>query len=75
MNSMNQDEIRLKIPKLLLEEFQKNPRVIVKIHPTGLLPIDIAILKKADAIEKMLNDPDFRENFDLVAIPKKNISF
>lgn len=63
-------EIRVQIPKVLLEEFQKNPRILLKNYPAGIYPIDPGILKNTDALKKILTDKEFQQNFELVAVSK-----
>jgi hypothetical protein len=73
--SHDQHEMRLKIPPSMLEEFQRNPRVIFKFHPAGLWPIDIGILIKGDLLEKLQKDKVFMENYDVVLMPKEQTAF
>jgi len=63
-------ELRVQIPKVLLDEFQKNPRIVIKTHPAGIYPIDPGILKNGEALKKILSDREFQENFELVAVCK-----
>lgn len=64
------NEIRMKVPKVFLEEFQKNPRILIKHHPAGIFPIDPGILKKVELLQKLVLDKEFQENFELVAVSK-----
>lgn len=62
--------ISAKIPKVLLETFQKDPRIIIKYRPDGIWPIDPGILIKSDIIQKLAKDKDFVANFDIIVSPK-----
>jgi hypothetical protein len=68
--SVTAGEIRVEIPKVLVEEFQKNPRILLRNFPAGLYPIDPSILKNVDALKRILTDKEFLQNFELVAVSK-----
>ena len=59
------------IPELIMTEFAKNPRVIIKPYPAGLWPIDIAILKNPEFLKKLVNDPAFTKKYDIVIVEKE----
>lgn len=59
-------EFRFDIPKVLLEAFAENPRLVLKPAP-GLWPVDLKILP---LLERLVRDKEFNANFEIVIMPK-----
>jgi hypothetical protein len=56
------------IPKVFLEAFNSEPRIVLKPFP-GLWPIDPGLLKKG-LLEKLMADKSFKQKFDIMIVPK-----
>ena len=65
---MNNKELRFDIPPVLIKAFAENPRVVLKTHPDGLWPVDFKVLP---LLERMLKDKEFKENFEIVIMPRR----
>jgi hypothetical protein len=59
-------ELRVEMPKVLLEAFAERPRIIVDPAP-GLWPIDLQVLPYLD---RLLKDKDFVERFEVLIVPR-----
>ncbi len=59
------------IPKVLLEGFATQPRIVFKPIP-GIWPVDIKLLRNG-WLEKMAADKEFARNCDVVIMPKGEI--
>ncbi len=60
----------VRIPKAILREFQQDARVIIKLHPAGLWPIPLQILKNPEFIKRLASDAEIAKNFDVIIVPK-----
>lgn len=58
------------IPKVMLEEFQRDARIVIKTSPAGLWPIGPEILKNAEFIKRLAEDKEFTKNFEIVVIAR-----
>jgi len=63
-------EVRFAIPKALLELFVQQPRVVIKWRPDGLWPIGPDMLRKTDLLQKLAQDKEFNEQFEVVVMPR-----
>jgi hypothetical protein len=61
-----QSELRIDIPKRLLEGFAANPRIVCKPCP-GLWPVDMRVLKH---LEKLMDDKEFNSKFEVIVTPR-----
>lgn len=59
-------KFRFNIPKVLLEAFAENPRLVFD-PSAGLWPVD---LKMLPLLEKLVRDKEFTANFEIVIMPK-----
>lgn len=66
MPVINPDETRITIPAELMEYFQKQPQILIKIKAPGLWPVPIDILKNPKLLEKLVNSKELQ----LVAMPR-----
>ena len=57
------------IPKGILEVLEEQPRFVIDPAP-GFWPIDIAILRRTDLLEKLAADKEFNANYEIVIMPK-----
>ncbi len=64
------DALRFKMPKVLMEAFAKEPRVVIKWRPDGIWPIGPELLLRTEIVEQMLHSEEFLENFEIVVMPK-----
>lgn len=64
------DKKQFQIPKAILQEFAKNPRVIIKAHPAGLWPIGPEILRNPEFLKKLSSDPEFNKKYEVVIMQK-----
>lgn len=62
--------MRIRIPKVMLEDFVKEPMALLQIDPCGLWPIPPELLANHDRMNRMINDKEFQEKFELVIIPR-----
>jgi hypothetical protein len=60
---------RFVIPKGIFEYLEEHPRIIIEPAP-GFWPIDIAILRQSNILEKLAADKEFNKNFEIVIMPK-----
>ena len=68
----DQLELRYTIPEVLREEFAREPRFVIKLtHPAGLWPVDPGLLLETNMLEKWAKNPAFKENFEIVIMPKQ----
>ena len=65
------DELRFKIPQVLLEGFTKEPYILLKDCPIGLWPIDIRMLVESDMWKRLVDNKEFNENFEMVIMPRR----
>lgn len=63
------NEVRFIMPKRLMEQFSKEPRVLIKWRPDGLWPVDPYLLRRIDW-KKLATDREFNKNFEVVIMPK-----
>ncbi len=56
-------DIQFRIPKVLLDRFEEEPRFILKPYP-GILLLDIKNL------QVLLEDKEWAKNYDVVLMPK-----
>jgi hypothetical protein len=63
-------ERRFKIPKVFLEEFMKEPHVLMKNSPIGLWPIDLDLIKDSKFFSKLFADKEFASKYEVVIMPK-----
>lgn len=63
-------QLRFNLPKVLLDEFVANPRIVMKNPAPGLWPVDIRQLQNVEFIKKLAADRDFAKNFEIVIMPK-----
>jgi hypothetical protein len=61
-------EIRLSIPKPVLEILAQEPRIVLKPAP-GLWPIDAKLLKSG-LLEKLAADREFQEQYEVMIMPR-----
>ncbi len=57
------------IPKVFLDVFVKEPRIVLKPFP-GLMPVDIKLLKSG-LLEKLIDDKEFNANFKIMIVPNQ----
>ena len=65
-----EDKKQFQIAKVLLQEFVKNPRIVIKLSTAGLWPIGPEILRNPDFLKKLANDPEFNKKYELVIMQK-----
>lgn len=63
-------EMRIEIPKKMIEAFKQEPKILIKECPCGLWPIGPELLRKFDLMDKLVFDKEFQENFEIVIIPR-----
>ncbi len=59
-------ETRVTIPPKLLELFAKEPRVVIKHRPDGLMPIDEILLNHPELLQKLVATPEFQNEFEVI---------
>jgi len=64
------DHLEFKMPEALAKIFGRSPRIIIKRFPPGLMPLDIELLRNPEALRALAESAEFKENFDIVIIPK-----
>lgn len=64
------NEVRFTIPKVLHEAFAQEPRVLIKWRPDGIWPIDPGLLRRTDLLDRLIEDREFNENFEIVIMRK-----
>jgi len=64
------DELRFKIPQVLLEGFTKEPYILLKKYPPGIWPIDIRMLADSDMWKRLVDNKEFNEKFEIVIMPR-----
>lgn len=63
-------EVRFTIPKVLLNIFAKDPRILIKWRPDGIFPIDPGLLQETNWLKEVINDKDFTANYEIVIMQK-----
>lgn len=58
------------IPKVLMEEFRKAPRVKMVFGPEGYWPIGPEILKDSGFFQRLFADPEFAKTHEVVIMKK-----
>ncbi len=61
---------RIKLPKAILDQFQTDPRIIIKYNPAGLWPLGPEMLRNAEFMKKVASDKEFQKNFEVVIMQK-----
>ncbi|MGD8397579.1 MAG: hypothetical protein PVG11_01845 [Anaerolineae bacterium] len=64
------DEYRIKMPEVLLRAFEREPRILIKWSPIGLWPIGPGPLLESGLLERLAQDREFMERFEIVIMPK-----
>ncbi len=62
-------EERFTIPKVLLESFAKEARIVLKPLP-GLWPVDMKLLRSG-MLEKLAADKAFQRDFEILIVHKR----
>jgi hypothetical protein len=57
---------RFEIPRVLLEAFEKQPRIVLNPAP-GLWPVDPEVLH---SLVKVAENKEFKENFEIMVVPR-----
>jgi len=70
VNVIWEKEMRIKIPKSMMEAFSREPQIIIKEHPAGLWPVSPELLTKLDLMNKLISDKEFQEKFEIVIMPR-----
>lgn len=60
----------IKIPKVLMEKFQKEMRITHPGELVGLWPIDPGMLKDQVFINELLKDKTFLNNYEIAIVAK-----
>jgi hypothetical protein len=63
-------DARIRIPKALMAGFEKEPYVLLKVHPAGLWPVDIRMLAETGLLRELASDAEFVERFQVVVMPR-----
>lgn len=56
----------IRIPRVLLEEFMKEPRIVLDVASPGYWPVPLHILKGNEYFEKLFSDPEFAKTHQVV---------
>ncbi len=63
------NEVRVTLPRQLLEAFAKHPRVVIKHRPDGIWPVNPEMMQKIDW-NKLAVDKQFTSKFEVIIMPK-----
>jgi hypothetical protein len=58
------------IPKIILEEFMKERRVVLPDETRGLWPLSIELIKNEAFMKRLAADKEFQDNFEVAIITK-----
>jgi hypothetical protein len=63
-------ERRIKIPSVLLKEFEKELRILFPVDPAGLCPVPYKLVSNPDLMKQLISEKGFQENFEIVIVPR-----
>lgn len=67
------DQRNFEIPKEILKEFLKEPRIVMFYRPDGLWPVPIDILRRSEYFNNLFENPEFAKKYQVVIMPRQPV--